>query len=81
MNPMFAFWFIVGMSAGAAHARLLWRSSQPPFHRVAWHLPRTLLTGGVLFASAMSGGLLPAVGGWMISYFAAVGIVAMRIPK
>ena len=78
MNPMFVLWFVIGMSAGGAHVWLLWRASQPPFHGLAWHLPRLLLIGGVLFASAVWGGLLPAVAGWVIAYFASVGTVAMR---
>lgn len=81
MNTIFVLWFVIGILAGGAHVWLLWRASQPPFHEVAWHLPRLLLIGGVLFASAVWGGLLPAVAGWMIAYFATVGIVATRSPR
>jgi hypothetical protein len=81
MIPIFTLWFVVGLSAGAAQAWLLWHAAQPPFQGAAWHLPRTLLVGGVLFASALFGGLLPTVTGWVTSYFATVGMVAMRIPK
>lgn len=77
---IFVLWFVIGMSAGGSHVWLVWRASQPPFYGAAWHLPRLLLIGGVLFASAVYGGLLPAVAGWVIAYFAMVGIVAMRSP-
>lgn len=81
MSPVFTLWFVLGLSAGGAQTWLLWRAAQPPFHGAAWHLPRTLLIGGVLLVSAIFGGLLPAVAGWVTSYFASVGMVAMRIPK
>jgi len=78
MNASFVSWFVIGMSAGGAHVWLLWRASQPPFNGVALHLPRLLLIGGVLFAAAMWGGLLPSVAGWLIAYFSGIGVFAMR---
>ena len=78
MNAMLLLWFLIGMSAGGSHIWLLRRASQPPFHGAAWQLPRSLVSGGVLFASAVWGRLLPAVAGWTIAYFTAVGVVAIR---
>lgn len=80
MIAMNLLWFIVGFSAGGAHAWMLWQASQPPFHGAAWQLPRLLLIGGVLFASAIMGELLSVVAGWVIAYFASVGMFAMRSP-
>ena len=81
MNAMLVLWFLIGILSGGAHVWILWLASQPPFHGVAWHLPRLLLVGGVLLVSAVWGALLPAIAGWVTAYFAAVGIVAMRRPS
>jgi hypothetical protein len=81
MNQVLVWWFVIGMFAGGAHLWLLWVASQPPFHGAAWHLPRLLLIGGALFVSAVWGGLLPAVAGWMVAYFAGLGTVAIRSPR
>lgn len=71
-------WFCVGLAAAAAHVWMLWRSAQPPFHGVGLQLPRMLLVGVVLFASAVSGGLFPTIVGWAIGYFSGVAFVAAR---
>jgi hypothetical protein len=81
MNPTFVLWFVIGVMAGCSHAWMLWRASRLPFHGAAWHPPRLLVIGGVLVASAVWGGLLPAVTGWMAAYFATLGIVAIRSPR
>jgi hypothetical protein len=80
MTGSFFLWFLIGLLAGAAHVWLLWRGSQPPFRGAAFHFPRILLVGGVFFASAILGGLLPAIAGWMLGYFPAVAMVATRKP-
>lgn len=74
-------WFVVGFAAGGVHAWMLWQASQPPFRAMAWHLPRLMLIGGVLFASAVLGALLPTLAGWAVAYLAGVGIFAARSPK
>jgi hypothetical protein len=80
MNAMNLLWFILGFAAGGAHVWMLWQASQPPFHGVTWHFPRLMLIGSVLFASAIGGGMPPAIAGWVISYFISVGIFAIRSP-
>jgi hypothetical protein len=57
---------------------MLWQASRLPFHGAAWHWTRLFLIGGVLIASAISGGILATAAGWGISFFATVGTVALR---
>jgi hypothetical protein len=81
MNATLVLWFLIGMLAGASHVWMMWRASQPPFYGLIWYLPRLLFIGGILFATAVQGGLLPAVAGWLVAYFTLVGVIAMRGPR
>ncbi len=76
MNPIHFVWLLAGVGAGATHAWMLWRASQPAAHRLSWHGTRLVLIGGVLVAAAVSGGILPAAAGWGLGYFSTVGFVA-----
>ena len=76
MNPINFVWLLAGVGAGATHAWMLWRASQPSA-RVSWHWTRLFLIGSVLVASAVAGGIVPAAAGWGIGYFSTVGFVAV----
>jgi hypothetical protein len=75
MNPIHFFCLLAGAGAGATHAWMLWRASQPSAVGVSWHWTRLVLIAGLLVASAVSGGILPAAAGWGIGYFSTVGFV------
>ena len=78
MTAINLLWLLLGAGAGALHAYMLWRASQPRVGGPSGHGIRLLLIGGVLVASAVFGGILPAATGWGIGYFSTVGIVAVR---
>ena len=78
MNVLAVIWFAVGILTGVGHAWLLWQGTKPPFDRLGLHGPRLLLIALVLFSAAILGGLIPAIGGWMVGYFPTVAFVALR---
>jgi len=67
-----------GLLLGMAHAWLIWKETHSSLLGAGLGLLRILVVGGLLFASAYFGVLLPAVCGWVISYSLTVAGFGLR---
>ena len=66
MSTLVPLWTAVGLTAGAAHATALWRSTHSG-SAVVWSAAlRMPLVVAALVAAAYSRALLPAAGGWFL---------------
>lgn len=78
MSVRWMVWAAVGMLAGVGQAAALWQAAHRPrgtqvsVRGLQWsHVMRLPVVAGVLIASAVAGGLLPATAGWAVALLAA----------
>lgn len=78
MSALVTLWTTVGLTAGAAHATALWRSTHGG-KSVVWSAAlRMPLVGAALVAAAYSRALLPAAGGWIVGLIVTGTLLVLR---
>ena len=78
MSGLVTLWAAAGLTAGAAHATALWRSTHSG-RSVVWSAAlRMPLLGAALVAAAYSRALLPAAGGWFVGLIVTGTLLVVR---